>query len=71
MGYWKQWKKMGTKHDDLVILGIDERKAWKYANTKKSYWRTANSPILSRAITNEYLRKIGLITISERYSLVY
>lgn len=71
MCFWKQWKKAGTKHDNLVILGIDDRKAWEYANTRKSYWHAANSPILSRTITNEYLRKIGLITISERYSLMH
>jgi group II intron reverse transcriptase/maturase len=71
MCLWKQWKKIGTKHDNLVAHGIDNRKAWEYANTRKSYWHTANSPILSRTLTNEYLRKIGFITISERYSLVH
>ncbi|HWR45180.1 group II intron reverse transcriptase/maturase [Sporomusa sp.] len=67
MCLWKQWKKTGTKHDNLVKLGIDNRKAWEYANTRKSYWHTANSPVLSRTLTNEYLRKLGFITISERY----
>lgn len=71
MCFWKQWKKIRTKYDNLVNLGIESRKAREYANTRKSYWHTANSPILSRTITNEYLRKIGLITISERYSLVH
>jgi RNA-directed DNA polymerase len=71
MCFWKQWKKIGTKHNNLVDLGIDNRKAWEYANTRKSYWHTANSPILSRTLTNEYLRKIGFITIGERYSLVH
>lgn len=71
MCFWKQWKRIGTKHDNLVILGIDDRQAWEYANTRKSYWHSANSPILSRTLTNEYLRKIGFITISERYSSVH
>lgn len=70
MCYWKQWKKTKTKHDNLINLGIDKSKAWEYANTRKSYWRIANSPILARTFTNEYLRKCGFITISERYSLV-
>ena len=71
MCYWKQWKKIKTKNDNLVKLGIDNRNAWKFANTRKSYWRIANSPILSKTFTNEYLKKIGFQSISERYSLVH
>lgn len=71
MCFWKQWKKIKTKHDNLVKLGIDNRKAWEFANTRKGYWRVANSPILSKTITNEYLKKLGLQNILERYSLVH
>jgi len=69
MCFWKQWKKIKTKHDNLVKLGIANSKAWEYANTRKSYWHTANSPILKRTLTNGYLKKIGFVSISERYSL--
>ena len=71
MCFWKQWKKIKTKHDNLVKMGISSPKAWQYANTRKSYWHTANSPILSRTLTNGYLKKIGFVSISERYSLVH
>jgi len=71
MCYWKQWKKVSTKHRNLVRLGIDNYKAWQYANTRKSYWHTANSFILSKSITNEYLKSLGLKSVSERYSLVH
>jgi len=70
MCFWKQWKRIKTKHDSLVRLGVENFKAWEYANTRKSYWRTANSPILARAITNERLKKWGFPTIVARYSLV-
>lgn len=33
--YWKQWKKIKTKHDNLVKLGVNNFKAWEYANTRK------------------------------------
>lgn len=65
--YWKQWKKIKTKHDNLKRLGIDEYKAWEYANTRKGYWRISNSPILSRTLSNKYLKKQGFITLTERY----
>ncbi|SCM82865.1 RNA-directed DNA polymerase (Reverse transcriptase) [uncultured Sporomusa sp.] len=71
MCYWKQWKKISAKRDNLVKLGLDERKAREYANTRKGYWHTANSPILTRTLTNERLRKIGFITVSERYSITH
>jgi RNA-directed DNA polymerase len=71
MCFWKQWKKIKTKHDNLVKLGIINQKAWSYARTRKGYWRIANSPILNKTLTNEYLKKIGFISVSERYSLVH
>lgn len=71
MCLWKQWKKVKTKHDNLVKLGIPKNKAWEYANTRKGYWRISNSPVLSKTLTNKYLKEIGLISISEVYSLVH
>jgi len=70
MCMWKQWKKTKTKRNNLVKLGFNKSKAWEFANTRKSYWRTSNSPILARTVTNEYLKKLGLLSISKRYSLV-
>jgi len=71
MCFWKQWKRTKTKHDNLVKLGSKESQAWQYANTRKSYWHTANSPILSKTLSNGYLKKIGFVSVSERYSLVH
>ena len=53
--YWKQWKKIKTKHDNLVRLGINNAKAWEWANSRKAYWRIADSYVLHRSLTNEYL----------------
>jgi RNA-directed DNA polymerase len=71
MCFWKQWKRIKPRHDNLVKLGIPNTKAWEYANTRKSYWHTANSPILKRTLTNKYLKKIGFVSVSERYSLIH
>jgi RNA-directed DNA polymerase len=65
--FWKQWKKIKTKHDNLVRLGTGKYKAWEFANTRKGYWRISNSPILARTLTNKYLKDQGFITLSERY----
>jgi len=71
MCLWKQWKRIKTKHDNLVRLGMKNFKAWEYANTRKSYWRIAGSPVLSRTITNKCLMKWGFPTIVSRYSLAH
>jgi group II intron reverse transcriptase/maturase len=69
MCIWKQWRKVRTRHDNLTKLGIDKAKAWEFANTRKGCWRISNSPILSRTLTNEHLAKLGLVSLTKRYSL--
>ena len=69
--YWKQWKKIKTKHDNLVRLGINNSKAWEWANSRKGYWRIADSYILHRSLTNEYLASIGYDDILNRYKVLH
>jgi len=71
MCYWKQWKKISAKHDELVKLGVDNQKAWEFANTRKSYWRTSASYILSTSLTNQYLEEQGFLSLAKRLSLAY
>ena len=68
MCYWKQWKKISSRLDNLVRLGISDSKAWEFANTRKGYWHIANSPILASSLTNDHFRIIGLSCLSEVYS---
>jgi group II intron reverse transcriptase/maturase len=70
MCYWKQWKKIKTKHDNLRKLGIDNFKAWEYANTRKGYWKISNSPILTLTFTNKRLKNSGYLSFTERYTQV-
>ena len=69
--YWKQWKKIKTKHDNLVKLGIDNENAWKWANSRKAYWRISNSHILAMSLTNKYLASVGYDDILERYKVLH
>jgi group II intron reverse transcriptase/maturase len=69
MCIWKQWRKIKTRHNNLVKLGIEDRQVWQFANTRKGYWRISNSQILKLSLTNEYLAKLGLISLSQRYLL--
>ena len=70
MVYWKQWKKIKTKYRMLKHYGIDEWKAWEYANTRKGYWRISNSPILSRSLGNQTLKELGYLFFTDYYRRV-
>jgi len=70
MIYWKEWKRVRTKFKMLKSLGIHVQKAWEYANTRKSYWRTSNSPVLSKSLTNKVISGFGFLFFSEYYRQV-
>jgi RNA-directed DNA polymerase len=70
MIYWKQWKKVRTRFKQLSSFGIDKSKAWEFANTRKGYWKISNSPIMSRSLTNDVLKKLNYLFFSDYYSHV-
>lgn len=65
MIFWKQWKRVRTRFKMLKSLGVQKQKAWEYANTRKGYWRTSNSPILSKSLSNDVLKGFGFLFFSE------
>lgn len=58
---WKEWKRPRSRVAKLRKLGISRQKAWEWGMTSKAYWRIAKSPILSRALPNEYWENLGLV----------
>lgn len=70
MIYWKQWKRVKTRFKMLQTLGIYKQKAWEFANTRKGYWRVSGSPILSKSLNNDTLKRFGFIFFSEYYRQV-
>ncbi len=67
MCYWKQWKRIQTKHDNLKRFGLNDHKAWQYANTRKGCWHISRSPVLSTTLDNGYFRRAGLIGLLDVY----
>jgi RNA-directed DNA polymerase len=68
MCLWKQWKKPKTKVKRLISLGMPKDKAFEWGNTRKGYWRIARSPILSRALNNQFWESNGLKSLTDRYN---
>ena len=51
MCIWKCWKRVRTR----------------FKNLQKGYWRTVHSPVLTRAISNENLKRAHYPTLTEYY----
>jgi group II intron reverse transcriptase/maturase len=70
MVIWKQWKRIRTRFHNLIKLGLNCFQAHMFSNTRKGYWRTAKSPILSTTISNESLQQAGYIFFLTYYRSV-
>ena len=68
MLYWKRWKRIKTKYEALMKLGVNRWKAWEWANSSKKYWAIAQSWILTTTLTNERLRKHGWLCLKDMQS---
>jgi RNA-directed DNA polymerase len=68
---WKQWKKPKTRVKNLKKLGIPSGKAYEWGNTRKGYWRIANSYILHRSITDERLAQSGYQDFLRQYKQIH
>jgi group II intron reverse transcriptase/maturase len=66
---WKKWKLPKARYKNLRKLGIGKEEAWKWANTRKGYWRIARSQILQSTLTNTVLEGYGLVSISKMFEL--
>ena len=67
IGIWKQWKKPKTKRIQLIKLGIQTQKAYEWSNSRKGYCRVAHSPILCRALNNDYFTRLRYVGFTNYY----
>ena len=67
IGIWKQWKKGRTKLHNLIRLGIKPGKAYEWSNSRKGYSRVVHSPILCRALNNDYFTRQRYIGFDNYY----
>jgi len=68
---WKQWKKIPKRYDSLRKLGATRRNAHRTANCRKGYQYVCGSATIHATITNERLKKRGLISLSDHYTKVH
>jgi len=63
--YWQQWKRTRTRITALIKLGIPAGQAYQWGNTRKGKWRSVHSPILTRALSNSYLKQEGFTCLMD------
>ena len=71
MCIWKQWKKVKTRYRNLKKLGSTHYQAIRHANTRKGYWRVANSAILTTTLTNQFIADLGLKSLKSQYIKIH
>lgn len=64
---WKQWKTTKKREESLIKLGKTKCIAHEHANTRKGYMSVACGWILCTTITNERLKKRGLVSPLDYY----
>jgi RNA-directed DNA polymerase len=71
MCIWKQWKRVRTRYRNLKKLGLTHYQAIKFANTRKGYWRVANSAVLNTTLTNQLFTDLGLKSLTRQYIKIH
>ena len=64
---WKEWKLPRTRVAKLRRLGIRPDLAYQWGMSSRAYWRIAKSPVLHRALPNEYWTEQGLIVFRKAW----
>jgi RNA-directed DNA polymerase len=65
MCYWKQWRYVRTKVRNLLALGTFKRQAVLAALSSKSYWHLSRTKATQVAMSNEWLKSQGLISVRD------
>lgn len=68
---WKQWKTCDNRIKSLIKLGVYENKAKMCAYSRKSYWFMCNQISIKYAISNERLKRKGLVFPLDHYLKVH
>ena len=68
---WKQWKTCKHRYECLQKLGVSKDEAKKLAYSRKSYWNNSMSTAMHIAISNERLKRKGLVMPLDHYVKVH
>ena len=64
---WRQWKRGKTRMRKLTHLGLDRQRAKKSAFNGRGPWWNAGASHMNHAVTTQYLRSVGLLSLIEEH----
>lgn len=64
----KQKKRGGTIYKYLMSLGVNEREARQLGSSGKGWWRLSHTRAVNRALSNEWFRNQGLISLEDKWT---
>jgi RNA-directed DNA polymerase len=67
IGIWKQWKRPKTRIKQLHKLGISRWESYYCGKSSLGSCRMVHSPVLTRALTNEYFTRLGYVGFASYY----
>lgn len=65
MCYWKQWRRPRTKIKHLLAMGVGKRQAILTGISSKSYWHLSRTKATQMAMSNDWLKSQGLISVRD------
>ena len=68
---WKQWKTCEHRNKCLLKLGVSREKARRTVYSRARYWHNSMSIVMSVAISNERLKRKGLVMPLDHYLRVH
>ena len=68
---WKQWKTCEHRYKSLLKLGVSREKARRTSYSRASYWHNSMSIVVNVAISNDRLKRKGLVSPLDHYLKVH
>jgi group II intron reverse transcriptase/maturase len=68
---WKQWKVFKARYENLLKLGASKRNARYTAGCRKGYQYVCGTATIQSAISNERLKKRGLLSLTDHFNKVH
>jgi RNA-directed DNA polymerase len=67
LGYWKQWKRPGTRRRHLLSLGIGLKEVHLASRSRRGYWWMSGNGIVQRALNNHWLAEQGVPNLRQQW----
>lgn len=67
MCYWKHWRRVRTKVNKLISLGVPTALSVTTGSSDKGYWHSARSPGINMGLSNVWLTKQGLTSLRSQW----